>query len=142
MLDFHRLLLLHTMGWPIWGLAGGLFTSFLVRVRGNRTASVMVPWVFLALWLASVAAHYLWAHWHQVLFISERIWLKGLLALVLVALLPLVSAMATEAALARRGASRSRRFALALLASWGAAFLLGPTVAHVAQDGFSGTWLR
>ncbi len=142
MLDLHRLLLLHTMHWPIWTVAGLILTAYLVWARDKRRAGLMVPWVFLALWLGSLASHYLWSQWHQVLFISEHTWLKGLLALALVALLPLLAGLGAEAALARKAVPRRRTFLLALLASWAAALLLGPTVAHVAQDGFTGTWLR
>jgi len=127
------------MNWPAWVLASLLFSFYAVWARGRPKASLLLPWVFLGLWLGNFTVQYIVSGWGSI-FYARRIWLKGSLALALVALLPVATGLVAEALLANRVRSRSTRFAVVLLACLAAAFLLAHPVAAIVQDGFQARW--
>ena len=127
------------MDWPAWMAVSFLFSLYAVWARGKPKALLFLPWVFLALWFGNFTAQYIISGWGSI-FYARRIWLKGALALALVALLPVATGLAAEALVVKRAQSRRLRFLLVLLVSLAAAFLLAHPVAAVVQGGFEPGW--
>jgi hypothetical protein len=138
-LNLHYLFLLHTIRWQLWVAVSFVLAGFLVWARGKPRARLFVPWVCLALWLGAIAWQCTAARWN-LYFFNRHLWLKGLIAMASIAVLPLVAGVGSEAIVARRGTARPLAVLLVFVVSLCAVLILGHPVAAVVQGGFHDGW--
>ncbi|NIM47779.1 MAG: hypothetical protein GTO22_00695 [Gemmatimonadales bacterium] len=82
----------HTLGWPLF-TAGSLLLGVAATVAVRRTYQRWLPSIFLAAWIATCAAGYLYTDIHRFFSDDRPMWGAQTFTLGVVCLIPLAAAL-------------------------------------------------
>lgn len=83
------------VGWWVWVLGAVLIGAYLAWIQIRRPQQTYTPIVVFGVWVLSIVAHYFRSNWHQYVG-RPRVWLSGVVAILLVSLIPLIALLAVE----------------------------------------------
>jgi hypothetical protein len=126
---------LHTLGWIVWLPVTICFAAFVAWAAPVPSRRDLVPWAALATFLFALAADDLRTGWHSVYWSSKPMWGAGLLAMAVLAALPIAVCLGLASrVLAKFSGAVSRTLALAIPALL-VQLLLGADIARWIQRG-------